>query len=290
LSHVGMLLMTILGSHHLTGMGPITFWDDAHELNGVYESGALTPLPQTNLEVLGPRGSLATGTTDHEGGGVLPLSYSLGTWVLVSATRRGFVTSTVPWRLTVGAPPLVVLQLAMDSVPDPAGARAQPWAQFQRRAARLPRSSTYSQLWASLTAATAPRDLRSFPAFLGADSGCGTHAGSPNATWLELSPVAALGVRLFTGNGTEVQLAGPVHLSVPLSSESGAVAATSVPAWRFDPKSGLWVRNGTGLIRREGQQLYWTFVAPQLGYWAAAVHPILGCGGSATCLAPTDIP
>lgn len=37
--------------------------------------------------------------------------------------------------------------------------------------------------------------------------------------------------------------------------------------------AGTWLKSGLGLVHQEGSQLTWTYIAPQLGYWVAAMSP-----------------
>lgn len=39
-------------------------------------------------------------------------------------------------------------------------------------------------------------------------------------------------------------------------------------------RAGAWLKSGWGHVRQEGSQLILTYIAPQLGYWLAAMSPL----------------
>ncbi|XP_074938846.1 protein FAM171A1 isoform X3 [Phalacrocorax aristotelis] len=39
--------------------------------------------------------------------------------------------------------------------------------------------------------------------------------------------------------------------------------------------TGTWLKSSLGLVQQEGNQLTWTYIAPQLGYWVAAMSPTI---------------
>ncbi|XP_067345011.1 protein FAM171A2 isoform X3 [Channa argus] len=97
-------------------------------------------------------------------------------------------------------------------------------------------------------------------------------SGSPGAEtgWIDLTALAVVSIQLFDKDGGEIQVSDPIHISVPLPSDTRNRMATSVPTWLYQSKTGLWVRNGTGYIKKDGNQFVWNIVVPQMGYWLAA--------------------
>ncbi|XP_032424532.1 protein FAM171B-like isoform X1 [Xiphophorus hellerii] len=86
---------------------------------------------------------------------------------------------------------------------------------------------------------------------------------------VELSPVAAVSVRLFSGD-VELNISGPIQISLNVPESRGLQESDVVPAWFFSRTTGGWMRRGLGKMTLVDGKLMWTFTAPHLGYWIAA--------------------
>lgn len=248
----------------------------------VSDASTHQPIADALIEIFASQVAVASGTSGTDGVAFIKFPYKLGNQLIVTATKHAYVPNSAPWKpirlpvfssLSLGLLPeraatLMVYEDVVQIVSGFQGARPQPRVQFQRRALRLPENTSYSDLTAFLTAASSPAEVDSFPYLRGLDGN-----GTGNSTRYDLTPVTAVSVHLLSGNGTPVLVDGPIYVTVPLATQSSLRHNAYVAAWRFDQKLGTWLKSGLGLVHQEGSQLTWTYIAPQLGYWVAAMSP-----------------
>ncbi|XP_076853293.1 protein FAM171A2 isoform X2 [Brachyhypopomus gauderio] len=246
----------------------------------VFDNSDLSPLKEAAVQVYGNQSTLVSGLAGEDGVVTVTFLYRPGSWVIVAASKHGFVTNSAPWHanriplyasvslyLLPQRPATLLLyddvvQLLLGSP----GSRRQPWVQVQRRAIQPALNTSHISLSAMLTSTRSQYELGGFPYPLGLEN----NSTGSNSSWVELTAVAAVCAILTGPNGTLVRVTDPIHVSVPLPTDSPLQTATSVPIWRFEERSGLWLRSGTGYISRDGTHMTCSFVAPHLGYWLAA--------------------
>ncbi|CAG11910.1 unnamed protein product, partial [Tetraodon nigroviridis] len=241
------------------------------------------PLSGVTVQLFANHTSVTTETTSADGNTYLRFPYRLGTPSVVVATKRGYVPNSVPWtpsRLPVFSSvsldllpertaTLMVYEEVVEIVSGIQGFRHPPIVNFPRRALTLPFDTSYANLTALLTVAGSPSHIQHFPHLQAVDSN-----SSGTEKRLELTPVAAVSVHLLASDGAQLQVNRPITVSLPLPADGDLKENDAVPVWRFDPLLGAWLKSGWGHVRREGNQLILTYIAPQLGYWLAAMSPI----------------
>uniref|UniRef100_A0A8C1IUU9 Family with sequence similarity 171 member A1 n=1 Tax=Cyprinus carpio TaxID=7962 RepID=A0A8C1IUU9_CYPCA len=241
------------------------------------------PLAGVTVEIFTNHITVASDISGADGNAFIRFPYRLGDLLVVTATKRGYVPNSIPWRpsklpvfsslsldlLPERAATLMVYDDVVQIVSGYQGSKLQPWVQFQRRALSLPSNATYTNLTAFLTVSSSTQDTQYFPYLQGLHP---NYTGSDRK--FELTPVAAISVHLLGSDGAELHVSEPISVSIPLPANSGLKENDHIPAWRFDPKLGAWLKSSLGYVQREGKQLTLTYIAPQLGYWVAAMSPI----------------
>uniref|UniRef100_A0A665T263 Membrane-associated ring finger (C3HC4) 7 n=1 Tax=Echeneis naucrates TaxID=173247 RepID=A0A665T263_ECHNA len=210
---------------------------------------------------------------------LLWVAYSPGLSLTLLGTMEGYVPTPLPWS-TAKKPIYSAVTLPLlphsqgnvwlfeDSVlitrklPD---SSSQPKVKFPKNLLTLSDKSNISSVTAYLTVPQhhLSKDCANCtPAIISNKSG----------EHVDLKAVAAVSVLLYSDD-EELQVRGPIQISLPLGRNSHLQAADTVPAWAFNLKMGAWENQGLGIVKTVGEELVWTYTASHLGYWIAAPLP-----------------
>ncbi|XP_065096286.1 protein FAM171B [Paramisgurnus dabryanus] len=217
----------------------------------------------------------------------LTVPYHLGLTLNLVASMEGYVLTQLSWK-TTKMPIFSVITMSLR--PQTQGniwlfedtllitrktsdLSFQPSVQFPKNLLNLSENSTISMLSAYLTtpALLTEKDSHFFTLSQSATGGYRN---------VKLSPLVMISTQLVS-NGDEVDIRGPIQLTIPLPYHTYLRPSNSLPAWTFDMTIGTWVNKGLGTVRMEKNGLVWTFVAPHLGTWIAAPSPSSGYMGFA---------
>ncbi|KAG7466819.1 hypothetical protein MATL_G00146390 [Megalops atlanticus] len=218
--------------------------------------------------------------TEEDGSVLLSVPYRLGLTLTIVASTDGYILTPLPWK-TSKMPIFSSVTLSLfpqnqgniwlfeDSVVITgkiSDSSSQPSVQFPKSLLKLPDNSNISSVMAYLTVPSLPTEKDCFLYTVG------ILINKSGYRSIELMPVAAVSVQLFS-DGKEIQVTGPIQITLPLPDSTSLRASDAVPAWTFDMKTGAWVNRGLGMVRREEDHLVWSYAAPQMGYWIAAPLP-----------------
>ncbi|KAL6101276.1 uncharacterized protein ACO6RY_08238 [Pungitius sinensis] len=232
--------------------------------------------------------------TGQDGGALLRVPYQSGTPITLVASKDGYLCTLLPCR-TSRMPIFSSVTMSLlglnqgniwlfnDSVlitGKTSDATSQPIVQFPKSLLNLTDSSEATSVQAYLTLPKLPSEEGSFHHTLG------IMRSESGYVSVELSPLAAVSVQLFSG-ASELHVSGPIQISLSIPDSCGLRTSNVVPAWFLNRTTGGWMRKGLGTVVSLKGRLMWTFTAPHLGYWVAA--PLSSTRGFFGMAVPVDL-
>ncbi|KAF7239472.1 hypothetical protein EYD10_13874 [Varanus komodoensis] len=218
--------------------------------------------------------------TGNNGAVLIQVPYQLGLSLTIASYKDGYMLTPLPWK--TGRMPIyssVTLSLFPQSQANIwlfddtilitgklSDAKSQPSVQFPKYLIKLPVNHHITNVTAYLTV---PQQFLKVDHFLYT---AGILLNKSGFKTIELNPLAAICVNLLSA-GKELQVEGPIQVTLPLLPASAVTAGDPILAWTFDMKTGAWVNRGLGMVKDAGDHLVWMYTAPSLGYWIAAPLP-----------------